>query len=302
MDANNLKDFILKYLLLAIIIILFAVVLVYLKKKLPKVKTKVLVLYLLLSGLCLALPGFLGVTGNMYNPYWYLFTMAIYLILGSLHVNLLHKYFNDSSVKLGFTILFESLLTITSMLLGGYLFYLIFNWVSPYDGYGAMAATSISIFIVPLCFYYTYLQFINIPFDIYKTWQPPTGKEAVDFTKIKFDHLLVLNLELTKTIEDGKQSSINAKAPSNGVSFGQWFYRAIDDYNYKYPNSRIHLTDANIEYSWIFYTKKSIFHLRRYVDFDKSINDNNINDHTTIICKRVILNEGVMGTSKTKLI
>lgn len=298
-----MKDFILKYLLLAIIIIVFAVVLVFLKKRLLKVKMKVLLLYLLLSGLCLALPGFLGVTGNMYNPYWYIFTMSVYLILGSLHVNLLHKYFSDPSVKLSFTILFESLLTITSMLLGGYLFYLIFSWVSPYEGYGAMAATSISIFIVPLCFYYTYLQFINIPFDIYKTWQPPSGAEAVDFEKIKFDHLLVINLELTKSIEDGKQSSINAKAPSNGVSFGQWFYRAIDDYNYKYPNSRINLSDTNSDYySWIFYSKKSIFHLRRYVDFDKSINDNNIQDHTTIICKRVIQNEGILEVSKTKLI
>lgn len=303
MEMENFKAFFIKYILLLIIIILFAVVLVFLKKRLPKVKLKVLILYLLLGGICLGLPGFLGVSGNMFTPYWYLFAMFTYLLLGIGHVNLLHKYFNDSSVSQGYMIFFESLVSITCMMLGGYLFHLLFNWVSPYKGYSVMAATSISIFIVPLCFYYTYLQFINIPFDIYKTWQPPRGAEAVDFEKVKFDHLLVLNLELTKTIEDGKQSSINAKAPSNGVSFGQWFYRAIDDYNYKYPNSTIHLSDTKGEdYSWIFYTKKSLFHFRKYIDFDKTILENNITDHTTIICKRVILNEEVVETSKTNLI
>lgn len=288
MDIESLKSFFVKYLLLLVIILIFAVVLIFLKKRLPKVKVKVLILYLLVAGICLAIPGFLGFTGNTFNPFWYILSMIVYTSLGALNVNLLDKYFHDPSVSQGYTILFESLITITSMLLGGYLFYWIFNWMSPYEGYAIMATTSISIYIVPLAFYYCYLQFINIPFDIYKTWQPPTQSEAVDFDKIKFDHLLVLNLELTKGIEDGQRTSINAKAPSDGVSFGQWFYRAVDDYNFKYPNATIRLFDPQNElYSWIFYTKKSVLHLRKFIDFDKTITENNITDHTTIICKRV---------------
>ncbi|HZH73490.1 MAG TPA: TssN family type VI secretion system protein [Mariniphaga sp.] len=292
MDTVEIKSIFLKYILLPLIVIILAVVLAYLKKKTPKVKGKVLIFYVLVVGLCLALPGFLGFSGNMFNPYWYLFAMLVYLLLGILHVNLVSRYFNDSDRPLGFAILFESIITLTCMVLGGYLFFLIFNWVSPFDGYAVMATTSISIFIIPLTFYYCYIQYINIPFDIYKTWQYTSKNETVDFEKIEFRTLLLLNLELTKTVEAGKKSRIDAKAPSDGVSFGDWFYRVVDDYNHKYPNSTIHLHNPlQGQYSWIFYIKKSIFHFRKFIDFDKTMDENGITERTTIICKRVINHE-----------
>lgn len=292
MDFIVIKGVFLKYILLPLIIILLALVLRYMKKQTPKVKGKVLIIYILLSALCLAIPGFFGFTGNQFNPFFYLFSMLVYLLLGILHVNLVSTYFNDPGRPLWFMILFESLITITCMFLGGYLFYLIFNWVSPFEGYALMAATSIVIFIVPLSFYYCYIQYISIPFDIYKTWRHTMNHATVDFGKIEFGSLLLLNLELTKTIADGQKTRIDAKAPSDGISVGDWFYRVVDDYNHKYPNSTIHLLNPEMDpYSWIFYTKKSLFHFRRFIDFDLTMNENNIKEQTTIICKRVINNE-----------
>ncbi|NAW50024.1 hypothetical protein GNY06_00985 [Elizabethkingia argentiflava] len=289
MNTVEIKSIFLKYILLPLIVIILAVALGYLKKKTPKIKGKVLIVYVLVAGLCLALPGFLGFSGNNFNPYWYLFSMLIYLLLGILHVNLVSRYFNDPAVPLGFLSIFESLITITCMLVGAYLFFLIFNWISPFKGYAVMAATSISIFIIPLAFYYCYIQYINIPFDIYKTWQTPSEAETIDFEKIEFKNLLLLNLELSNTVENGKKSRIDAKAPSEGISFGDWFYRVMIDYNWKYPHNTIQLQNTEKEpYSWIFYTKKSIFHFRKFVDFDKSMLENNITERTTIICKRVI--------------
>lgn len=292
MDIIVLKSIFLRYILLPLFVIILAIVLGYLKKQLPKVKGKVIVVYVLVASFCLAIPGLLGFTGNMFNPYWYLFATLLYLGLGILQVNVLNNYVNDTEKPVWFMVLFESLITLTSMLLGGYLFYLIFNWVSPFQGYGFMAATSITIFILPLLFYYSYIQFISIPFDIYKTWSNAGEHVIVDFAKLDFKTLLVLNLELTKTITDGKKSRIDAKAPSDGISVGDWFYRLVDDYNHKYSNSPIHLFDeARTPYSWIFYTKKSIFHFRRFIDFDNTMAENNITKHSTIICKRVINNE-----------
>ncbi|HEU4497231.1 MAG TPA: TssN family type VI secretion system protein [Flavobacterium sp.] len=292
MDVVVIKGIFLKYILLPLIVVVLAIVLGYMKRQVPKIKGRVLIVYILLAGLCLALPGFLGFSGNMFNPFWYLLSMMAYLLLGVIHVNLINSYFNDSSRPLWFVILFESLITVTCMLFGGYLFYLIFNWTSPFEGYAAMASTSITIFIVPLSFYYCYIQYINIPFDIYKTWQHSFSDAAVDFDKIEFRTLLLLNLELTKTIADGKKSRIDAKAPSDGLSVGGWFYRVVDDYNHKYPNSPIQLLNPEKEpYSWIFYTKKSLFHFRKFIDFDKTMSENDITEHTTIICKRVINNE-----------
>jgi hypothetical protein len=292
MNVVAIKAVFLKYILLPLIVILLGVVLGYMKKRTPKIKGKVLIVYILLSGLCLGIPGVLGFSGNLFNPFWYLFSMLLYLLLGMLHVNLISSYFNDPDHPQWFIMLFESLITIICMLLGGYFFYLIFNWVSPFEGYALMATTSIIIFIVPLSFYYCYIQYINIPFEIHKTWRHTMNHAAVDFDKIEFRTLLLLNLELTKTVADGQKSRIDAKAPSDGISVGEWFYRVVDDYNHKYPNSPIHLFNLeNDPYSWIFYIKKSIFHLRKFIDFDKTMSENNITEHTTIICRRVINNE-----------
>lgn len=292
MDTLVIKGIFLRYILLPLIVIILAVVLGYMKKQTPLLKNGVLIVYILLGSLCLAVPGFLGFAGNLFNPHWYLLAMLIYLLLGVLHVNLLNSYFDQKDKPMWFMLFFESLITLMVMLLGGYLFFLVFDWISPFEGYALMATTSIVIFIVPLSFYYCYIQYLNIPFEIHKTWSHATINANVDFEKIDFKTLLLLNLELTKTVVDGKRVRIDAKSPEEGVSIGDWFYRVVDDYNYKYPNSTIHFTDLEGEpYSWIFYTKKSFFHFRRFIDFEQTMRENRITQHTTIICKRVINNE-----------
>lgn len=289
MDIIAVKTIFLKYLLAPLATILLLVALVYLKKKTPSLKTKALIIYTLVCALCLGLPGFLGITGNMFNPYWYLLVMIMMLSLGILHVNLLKTFFPHSNKPLWFTIVFESVLTLTCMLLGGYIFYLIYNWMSPYSGYSIMAATSLFIFIVPLSFFYCYLQFINIPFDIYNTWQPIHNQVPMDFDKIRFKSVLVLNLELIKKTESQDRFSVNAKAPTDGVSFGEWFFKFVDDYNFKNPNSSIHLYQSGGDaYSWIFYTKKSLLHFRKFIDFNQTISANKLSERNTIFCKRVI--------------
>lgn len=292
MDIVVIKGIFLRYVLLPLLVILLAIILGVMKKKLPKIKGKIIIVYVLLASLCIAIPGFLGFSGNMFNPYWYLLAMIIYLVLGICHVNLMGTYFTDSSKPVWFMVVFEMLISLTCMLFGGYLFCLIFNWLSPFYGYALISSTSIAIFIIPLLFYYSYIQYINIPLDIYKTWEYSREGQSIDFDKLEFSNLLVLNLELTKTIQDGQKSRIDAKAPSDGVTVGNWFSRVVDDYNHKYPNSPIHLLDGSGEpYSWIFYTKKSIFHLRRFINFEDTMDENKITKHTTIICKRVINNE-----------
>ncbi|MDR0792034.1 MAG: TssN family type VI secretion system protein [Chitinophagaceae bacterium] len=295
MDITVIKTVFIKYLLMPLVVAVLVVVMGYIRKKVsPTIKNKTLILYVLICSLCLAIPGFLGFTGNTFNPYWYLFAMFIYLLLGILNNNLLHSYFIYEKKSLAFSILLKSLITITSMLLGGYLFFHIFNWISPFTGYGFMAATSITIFIVPLAFYYCYIRFMDIPFDIYKTWQYRPDQKAVDFDKINEGKIIVLNIELTKNIDEGKRFSINVKAIDQIVSFGDWFFSMVDAYNHKHPEAIIYLNSSENEpYSWIFYTKKSIFHFRKFIDFDNSIAGNGITENSTIYCKRVIRHEQV---------
>lgn len=292
MEFVVIKSFFIKYLLLPLIIILLACTLGYLKKKVNSIKSKTLIIYILVSALCIAVVGFLGFSGNMFNPYWYLIAMLIYLFLGIINVNMLHKYFKNHGKSKTFSIFFESMITLTSMLLGGYLFCYIFDLMSNFEGYAFRASTSILIFIIPLSFYYTYLQFIDIPLAIYDTWTPVLEQKPINFDNVNFNKLRVLNIELHKNINDQSRFRIKAKALDRGGSFADWFYRLVTEYNHRNPDEAIAL--ANVEqhpYSWIFYIKKSFFHKKQYIDFEKDVTENKIMENSVIICKRVTLNQ-----------
>lgn len=278
-----------RYILMPLIMGILVFVMALIRRAKPAIKLKHIILYVLLAGLVLALPGFLGFSGNLFSPYWYLFAQLVYLALGILHVNLLHHYFRKHIDKMGMAILFESVLSITCMLFGGYLFSMIFRWISGDLGNEYMAATSMCTFLVPLAFYYCYVQFISIPYDIYKTWRFDADQRPHDFQGVDFDRLMVLNVELTKNADDSQRIVVKAKTIPNGITFGDWFFRVADDYNHKNPNSRIKLVDEGGEpYYWIFYIKKSFFQRRKYIDFEKDIAQNAISENETVICKRVI--------------
>ncbi len=275
-----------------LIAVIMMAILGVIRRNKPAIKIKVIIVYVLLCSLCLAIPGVFGFAGNLFNPYWYLVAQVIFLILGIIHVNLMHNYFRKHIDSVGMSILFESILSLTCIAFGGYLFTLIFNLIGKGNGNAVMSATSMVIFVVPLVFYYCYIQFISIPFDIYKTWKYSPDQRLPDFEGADFDRLMVLNVELSKNLEDANRFRIKAKTLPTGITFGDWFYRVVDDYNHKNPGSIIHLSDVEKEpYYWIFYTKKSFFSFRKYIDFDQDISTNGISENEVVICKRVIQHE-----------
>lgn len=292
MEISSVKGIFLRYILMPLFAVIMMVILSAIRRSQPAIKIRTIIIYVLLCSLCLAIPGISGFTGNLFNPYWYLIAQIVYLILGIIHVNLSDRYFKKHFTSLTKSILFESVLTITCIGFGGYLFYLIFNLMSNGTGYPVMAATSIFIFAVPLVFHYCYIQLISIPVDIYKTWRYSPEQRLPDFEGADFDRLMVLNVELSKNLEDANRFRIKAKTLPTGITFGDWFYRVVDDYNHKNPNSIIHLSDQVREpYYWIFYTKKSFFSFRKYIDFDQDITQNSISENDVVICKRVIQHE-----------
>ena len=166
----TLKAIFLQYLLFPLIALLMVGIMYFMQKKNALARNRVLIIYILAASLILALPAIAGITGNAFSPYWYLLVQIIYLGLGILHVQLLSTYFKQKNNSLTFTIFFESMVTLMCMVLAAYLFTLLFNWLSPYQGYAWIASTSLFAFLLPLVFYYTYLCFMKVPFSIYKVW------------------------------------------------------------------------------------------------------------------------------------
>ena len=289
MEISSIKGIFFRYILMPLFAAIMMFIMVRLRKNKPAIKIRHIIVYVLLCGLCLAIPGIFGFTGNLFNPFWYMGAQVLFLGLGILHVNLLHHYFRKHFTSNTRSIIFEIILTITCMVIGGYLFTLIFKWISMDQGNPYMAASSLVAFIIPLLFYYCYVAFISIPLDIYKTWRYDPGLKPYDFRGVDFDRLMVLNVELSKNSEDEQRFRIKAKTLPTEITYGDWFYRVVDDYNHKNPNSKIQLMDQNSSaYYWIFYIKKSFFSSRKYIDFEKDIATNKIAENKVVICKRVL--------------
>jgi hypothetical protein len=289
MDSVAIKVFFLKYILLPLTIIILLLILTFLKKKLTFIKMKTMFVYILIAAVFLCLCGLFGFVGNTFNPYWYILASIYYLFLGIIHVNQLFVHFYDNKSNLILQYSFQILLTFVSMLLGIYIFTFVYNWLSPYPGYAIMASSSVSSFVIPLLFYYTYVQFLKIPFSIYKTWSYSSKSDITEFEGVDYDKLMVINIELTKNVHEGNRTVIKAKTLPEKLRFGEWFHRLVEDYNYKNGNAIIEMTNENQEpYAWVFYTKKSFFHLRQYIDFDLDMKSNNIKENDLVICKRVV--------------
>lgn len=289
MELSSVKGVFLKYILMPLFAAVMLFIMTRIRKSTPAIKIRHIIVYVLLCGACLAVPGLFGFKGNLFNPYWYIGAQVLFLALGMVHVNLLHHYFRKHFTSNVRSVVFECVLTVTCIIIGGYLFALLFGLVSFGQGNPYMAASSLISFMIPLLFYYCYIAFISIPLDIYKTWQYDPGLTPFDFRGVDFDRLMVLNVELSKNSEDQQRFRIKAKTLPTGISYGDWFFRVVDDYNHKNTNAKIRLTDDNGRpYYWIFYTKRSFFSFRKYIDFEQDIASNKILENQIVICKRVI--------------
>jgi len=275
----------LKFILLPLIVLILAGTMVFVKKKNELISHKTLIVFVLLGGLMLGLPGLLGIAGVDFSPWYYLLAQGIYTALGIWFVQLYSHYFG-AQVK-AWAPVFQGLLVALILALGGYIFALVFNLMSEAHTGGYTAATSLLSFPLPSLFYVTYLSFLRIPIEIYEVWHYPVGSAGISFEGLDFNRLMVLDLELSRQPADRDRMHIKAKAPAE-LPFGEWFKKFLDDYNYKYPNASItFMEDGGVANGWVFYAKPSFFHRRRFIDPALSVHDNKVREHITIIAKRV---------------
>ena len=152
MEVSSIKSVFLRYLLMPLMMVVLVFIMNLIRKNRPAIKFKHIIVYVLLGGLTLSLLGFLGFDGNTFNPYGYLISQVVFICLGIVHVNLMHKYFRRHIKSMGMSILFESILSLTCILFGGFLYVIIFRWISFGQGNEYWAASSMLAFVIPLVF------------------------------------------------------------------------------------------------------------------------------------------------------
>lgn len=280
-----MKEFFFQYLFTPIIALIAGWVMIVISKKNNLLSNKRLIFFVLLSSIVLALPCLLAWLSYSFLPWLYLIAQTYYLIMGIIFVQAYEYYIGKqvTRYKVGLQLLAMAFM----LLLGGFLFALGYNLLHE-DTFGYIAATSMLIFVIPSIFYWTYISFISVPFEIYKVWEYPAGADEINFDGLDFNRLLVLDVEFSKRPDAEERLRVKAKAPAN-ITLGEWFRKFIDDYNYKFPASNIEYVrhDGNM-HSWVFYCKKSFFHRRRMLDPDLTITENKIRENVKITSKRVI--------------
>jgi hypothetical protein len=279
----DIKSIFSTYLLMPILVVISTAIMAVVNKKNVFLSNKKLIIGILLGGILLAIPGFLGFLNLSFMPWGFLSCQLIYLLLGVGYVYYLVTY-HERAVHGAKGFVFAA--SIIGCFLGIYLFSLAFNWVNAL-GYGWQAGLSIFTFVIPLLFWWAYIALLNIPIDIYKIWQYPVQPLQIDIDHLDFNKLLVLELDLYKKTTDQDPLKVKVKAPRN-MNFGVWFHKFIDDYNLKFPNAPVVYRNEEVSsYKWIFYIKTSFFNKRQFIDPDLTIEENAIEEKHTIYAKRV---------------
>jgi len=279
----NVQSFFLTYLLLPVVAVISGVILIIENKKQQLIPGKKLIAGVLLLSLPLALPGGLGFLGLDFMPWAYLICQLYDIALGCAFVYLMTVHYPKELLERK---IFVALAMMISMLLGFYLFQLLFNWLSDIS-FGMWAGSSIMSFIIPLLFWWAYVALMSVPTEIYKIWQYPAVPVSIEIDHLDFNRMLVLELELYKHTDDPEPIKVKAKAPENMV-FGNWFYKFIDDYNLKFPKNPVqYVGDYSETYRWIFFVKTSFFKRNLFIDPDLDIFNNGITEKVTIYAKRI---------------
>jgi len=282
----DVQSFFIRFLLFPLIFIVSTAVLSIINKKNQFLNNKRLIVSVLVIGIILAIPGFLGFLNFNFMPWGYIICCIFYILTGTIFVYLLTKYYPKELLERKIFIFFA---TLVSAILSVYLYQLAFNWLSNVR-FGWWGAGSITWFFVPLMFWWAYVSLLSIPSEIYKIWKYPSTPLDINMDHVDFNKLLVLELELYKKSSDPEPLKVKVKAPEN-MNFGIWFHKFIDDYNLKFGKNPVEFRDEYQDgYRWIFFIKTSFFKRNIFIDPDLDITENGISEKMTIYAKRVTEN------------
>lgn len=268
--------------IVALVVALISIIILFIVAKREQIIShKKILAVILLGSLILALPATLTFLELPYIPTVFIFCAAYNLIMGMLYLSYYPNMLLKPEQEQWWMCL--SVLFITA-LMGAAFFVIIFYFFSDIK-YGLMSSYPTAFVFIPIVFKYTLDTLLAIPIEIYKVWY--YGEEQkTNWFDDDFSRMFVFEVELYKKTTDLSLTKIKAKAPET-ILFKDWFQRFIDDYNKKTPQKPIEAAHQD-HFGWVFYVKPLFWPIKRYIDFDKTIAENEITGRDTIVAKRVI--------------
>lgn len=243
-------------------------------------------LFYLLAAVCLfAIAGLLSkeslFAGNLVINYGVI--QLYFLFLGTLHLFAMEAFLSwEDHVKTSSQIIF----TIFTVLFGSLGFINAAAWIGV-SGFHFFFLSGVILFIVPGLFQRLWGVLVNFPVPVYQKWYYPIARNIILPDTDELKNLRIVSLEFSK-VANGPKTVFKAKAPEN-MNFGKFFYHFINDYNHRTPEAPIVFKDErNQAYGWHFYIKPNLFGSTRNVNPELTIHANDLKEHITIICQRVV--------------
>lgn len=253
-------------------------------RKLINQDKKKFLIYALFSLLTFALTGLLSapVVLNDTPLSSFIGIQVIMLIMGLLHLYVMDKYFSFEDSNFNHELLFSILI----------LFIGLIGFVNVLNNFRPLLSNIFLgaglFFIIPLILKQLVISAYSIPMAYFKKWTYPLNNKIRDPLSHELTNPEVISFEFQKNIEDNEVTNFRVKAPMN-MEFGKLFYFFINDYNERHPQSPITYLNTNSQepYSWNFFFKSNWLGISKYIDFSKTVAQNNIKENDVIVCQRV---------------
>jgi hypothetical protein len=213
---------------------------------------------------------------------WIFIASNIWLfVLGILHVWLFEKTIPVENAVNG-----KILLTVSLLFFGYGLILLLYKLAikSPFPGiYFAPGLC----FLIPLFIAIAFDFFTDIPGKVFKEWSFPPPGTLSDPSDSEMAGPVIVNFVIRKGVTE-ERTVFKAKAP-RGLTLGRLFYYFVIDYNSRYPDHPIIISEfENSYFKWSFFTTRSILTGRTYLDAELTVAENRIKENSSVICERLI--------------
>lgn len=282
-----LLSFFIKYLLVPLLMVVMLFILNGMKSLKRKLSMKKAIIFILIAALIIALPSLLGFLRNEFVWGGLSLTVLCYICLGFLFWR-----FTSSdlfkAIGLGESAGGIVLLLSISGMLGGWIYYLVFEWLSRLP-YAFWCALNVVWIMVPYMIMLGRKLFLLIPPPIYTPWELAFGT----FDRNYWDNIdsfesKSVKVKINRKIGDKFYASLVVRLP-DGISLGNWFNWFIEDQNRRFPQNKIETEKDGYKIGWMFYTTKWFSYPLwiRILDPEKTSEQNGIKNNYPIYIRRV---------------
>lgn len=283
--------FFLKYLLAPLLVSVMVIILTKINKLKKKFSLKKLIIFVLIFTVVIAIPSLFGFLRNEYVWGGLVLTILSYLVLGMAFITVTSSKIY-SSMELGES--FGSNLTILFIcaILGGWCYYLLFEWISGLP-YAAWCISSVAWIFVPLLINGSLKSYLAIPNPIYNPWELSDGTfDRTVWDKVDSFNTQFVRVKIKRKLSDSAYASLSVKFPAE-ISVGNWFNWFIEDQNRRFPQDKIETDHGYVQMGWIFYTPRwmNIPVFIRVLDPKKTRIENRLKNNQIVYVHRIQLTD-----------